>query len=89
MIDMAKYKLTDKIIIFFVAILAIYGIRIVYSQNEGFYITAIPSSPRLPRTTPLPSTSDPPTWAIIFMGVVAGIAVIMVIGAIIYFSRMV
>ena len=35
MIDMAKYKTTGKIILFFLAILAIYSLRLKFSNIEG------------------------------------------------------
>ena len=95
---MAKYKLLDKIVIFSTAILAIYTLRIVFSNNEGFLggfggaggHGGIPSAGGHSSSNSGSSTrSGPahplPTWAIILMSVLGGIFVLGGIIAIIVF----
>jgi len=80
MIDMAKYKSLDKIIIVFTSILVIYGVCIVFSNNEGFKGSSITTKPSY-----FSSIYYSFSWGIVLISVLLRIVITVgIIGIIIY-----
>lgn len=80
MIDMAKYKLTYKIILFFVVILAIYSLRLKFSNTEEFIdFSAL-------WRAPLGAITSTFTWILILLGALLRIVITVGIIAIIIYA---